>query len=361
MKRLALALTTAIVVALGTSTRAADNLVLSRFSDYLEALRVQAGIPGLAATIVATNDTLWERGYGLQDVDRNIATRSDTPFPVDGLMQTIVASLALRCDETPWLSIDDPVSKYVKNAPEPNATLRMLMTHTSQGAGGGLEFLYRMDRLAPLAPIIAECDDGSFQPAADGTFRSTVAKFLRRMAMLETIPGTDVVDLDPGDEGFDQATLDRYKDLMTRRPVQYALDSKGRASPAPSASSPTLAPSGGLLTSVRDLAKFDLALKSGVLMSASEVVDAWTAPKNAAGLPLPHGIGWFVQTYNGEPIVWQFGESATSSSMMITAPRRGLTLILLANSPGLARGLNLGAGDMTVSPFARVFLGLFVR
>src|SRR5580765_8937358 len=146
MKRFVLALTAALVVAFGASTRAADNLVLARFSDYLEALRLQAGIPGLAATIVATNETMWERGYGLQDVERGIATRTDAPFPVDGLMQTIVASLTLRCDETPWLSIDDPVSKFVPAAPEPDATLRMLMTHTSQGPGG-LQFLYRMDRL----------------------------------------------------------------------------------------------------------------------------------------------------------------------------------------------------------------------
>ena len=47
--------------------------------------------------------------------------------------------------------------------------------------------------------------------------------------------------------------------------------------------------------------------------------------------------------------------------MMITAPRRGLTLILLANSQGLTRSLNLSAGDISVSPFARVFLGIFLR
>jgi len=360
MKRFVLALTAALVVAFGASTRAADNLVLARFSDYLEALRLQAGIPGLAATIVATNETMWERGYGLQDVERGIATRTDAPFPVDGLMQTIVASLTLRCDETPWLSIDDPISKFVPAAPEPQSTLRMLMTHTSQGPGG-LQFLYRMDRLAPLAPVLAECNDGSFRPAVDGSFRAAVAKFFRRMAMIESVPGADVAALKPGDEGFDQPTLERYSALLLRQPVSYAVDGKGRATPSPSASSPTLAPSGGLLTSARDLAKFDLALKSGLLMSTSEAVDAWTTPRAANGLPLPHGIGWFVQTYNGEPIVWQFGESATSSSMLITAPRRGLTLILLANSSGLVRGLNLAAGDVTVSPFARVFLSLFAR
>ena len=47
--------------------------------------------------------------------------------------------------------------------------------------------------------------------------------------------------------------------------------------------------------------------------------------------------------------------------MILTAPLRGLTLILLANSSGLARPFSLEAGDVTVSPFARLFLGIFVR
>src|SRR5213596_1964258 len=161
MRRVAIVLpaTVAIlVIALGTSPRAADNLVLSRFSDYLESLRIQAGIPGLAASLVGTTDTVWERGFGYQDVERSIATRTDAPFAVDGLMQTILAALVLRCDETPWLSMDDPVGKYAPDSPDPTATLRMLMTHTSPGAKG-LEFSYRLDRLAPMAPTIAACTD----------------------------------------------------------------------------------------------------------------------------------------------------------------------------------------------------------
>jgi hypothetical protein len=47
--------------------------------------------------------------------------------------------------------------------------------------------------------------------------------------------------------------------------------------------------------------------------------------------------------------------------MIVTLPRRGLTLILLANSQGLARPFSLAAGDATVSPFVRLFLSIFAR
>jgi hypothetical protein len=36
-------------------------------------------------------------------------------------------------------------------------------------------------------------------------------------------------------------------------------------------------------------------------------------------------------------------------------------LILLANSDGLVRPFRLASGDLTVSPFGRIFLGFFGR
>ena len=46
---------------------------------------------------------------------------------------------------------------------------------------------------------------------------------------------------------------------------------------------------------------------------------------------------------------------------MVTVPARGITLVLLANSDGLVKPFALATGDLTASPFGRLFLGLFVR
>ena len=46
---------------------------------------------------------------------------------------------------------------------------------------------------------------------------------------------------------------------------------------------------------------------------------------------------------------------------MVSAPTHGLTLVLLANSDGLAKSFDLANGDLTQSPFARLFLELFLR
>jgi len=353
MRRPPLLLTIVLLVLAGVFTHAADDFLYSRFSDYLDALRTQAGIPGLAAAIVGPTGVAWEAAFGQQDVEHNVATRVDTPFELDGLTQTMVAARAMRCAAQGLLSLDDPVGKFVPSSPDAGATLRELLTHTSRGPGG-LTFSYRLDRLAPLATAVAPC--------TDSTFRWSVANALEYLSMMvDSVPGTDIVQLAPPAERFTAGELDRYTGAVRRLATPYSIDARRHATRSSYATG-TLTPGSGLVSSVRELEKFDLALKRGDVLSADALAAAWTPPNDATGAPLPHAYGWFVQTSAGERIVWQFGVSENaSSSMMITLQRRGLTLILLANSHGLVRPFALSDGDVTVSPFARLFLSIFTR
>jgi CubicO group peptidase (beta-lactamase class C family) len=350
IRRPLLLLTMAVSMSVGSLVHA-DDFVLSRFSDYLESLRTQAGIPGLAAAIVGPAGVSWEGVFGQQDVERNIFTRIDTPFHLDGTTQAVVAAVALRCASDGLISLDDPVSKYAPSSPDAGATIGQLLTHTSGGAGG-LTFSYRPERLAPVAAAVARC--------TESTFRSGLSSRLEQMLMFDSVPGPDVVRLTPPAEGFSASDLQRYSDTIRRLATPYTVDARGRATSSSYVAS-TLTPASGLISTVRDLEQFDLALKKGFLRPEWLSL-AFTPPTNASGQPLPHAYGWFVQAYNGERIVWQYGVSDNAnSSMIITVPRRAVTLILLANSQGLARPFGLSAGDVTVSPFARLFLSIFVR
>ena len=48
----------------------AQVVVYEVFGAYLDSLRDQAGIPGLAAAIVDASGVVWERAYGRQDIGR---------------------------------------------------------------------------------------------------------------------------------------------------------------------------------------------------------------------------------------------------------------------------------------------------
>ncbi len=360
MRRPVLLLTLTASLAAGVVVGAQEDLVLSRFSDYLDALRAQTGIPGLAAALIRPGEPVWEGAYGRQDVERSLPVRTDTAFELDGTTELLSTALILRCVEEGRLSLDDRVGQFAPpDAPPPdaNATIRQVLSHTSVD-GDGLVYAYRPERLNSLAAAIAACSGKSF--------RDAFVDFLERLIMFESVPGLDVITSPPPDSaavgtGIPPATMLRFSGVIERLATPYAVDAKGRAATSQYIAT-SLTPGSGLISTVRDLTRFDLAIKRGELLLPETLAVAWTPPLDRNGLRLPHGLGWFVQSYNGERIVWQFGVSDNaSSSMMISVPGRGITLILLANSQGLARPFPLAAGDAIVSPFARLFLSVFVR
>jgi CubicO group peptidase (beta-lactamase class C family) len=334
---------------------AQTTLVYEVFGAYLDSMRQQAGIPGLAVVIVGRDYVLWERAYGAQDIDRFVATRTDTPFNADGLTQIITAVMSLQCAEERRFALDDTIGTFRVETNEPDATIRQLLTHTSGGAGQ-LNFAYRPERLAPLRPILRACKVDSY--------RESFAKLLQQLVMFDSVPGANIVTVVPPAEGVPTPEeVARYTAVLARRATPYAVDGRGRATVSRYPESVyALTPATGLVTTVRDLARFDLALKQGYLVAPETLAQAWSAPGDGNGAPLPHATGWFVQPFNGEQVAWQFGMTEdVSSSLMITLPARGLTLILMANSDGLVRQYSPKAGDITLSPFARLFLNTFVR
>jgi CubicO group peptidase (beta-lactamase class C family) len=138
------------------------------------------------------------------------------------------------------------------------------------------------------------------------------------------------------------------------------VDRRGRAIRADPPPVDGISTAGGLVSTVRDLARFDAALDDVILLKEETLQVAWRNVLGRDGLPTPMGLGWFVQTHRNQQIVWHFGHVPHAySALVIKVPARRLTLILLANSDGLAAPYQLPLGDVTKSIFGNLFLRLF--
>ncbi len=352
MRRSLLALVAAALLLVPAAPRAED-LVYTRFGEFLEALRLQAGIPGMVAAVVGKSDIQWERVFGNADVDRNIAMRIDTPMHVDGLTELFSTSLILRCVEEGRLSLDDQVGRFRPSSPDAALTIRQILTHTS-GSIENPTYQFRPDRLEPLGAAIRSCSGDSY--------RETLGNFMDQSGMFDSVPGADVATLVPPAEGVLTSEFERYNRILGRLAVPYSVDSSSKRATVGHFGSTTLTPATGLISTVQDLEKFDLSLKGGILLKPETIAMAQRAPVTTTGQRLPHGMGWFSQNYLGENVYWQFGMSDNGgSSVFITWPTRSLTFIIVANSNGLVKSYNLGAGDVTASPVGRLILSLFIR
>ena len=175
--------------------------------------------------------------------------------------------------------------------------------------------------------------------------------------MKNSVPGHDLGSGSSDRGYFSARVLDEYGSVLRRVATPYHVDARTLRASLFHYSPPSLTASTGVVSTVWDLARFDAALDDD-----SVVLDPLTRDRawQPAG-SLPTGLGWFVQRYNGERVVWHFGLVRDAySALYIKIPDRNLTLIMLANSDGLAAPYTLANGDITASLFAKTFLQLFV-
>lgn len=329
---------------------AADRERLTQFQQSLDALRRQYAIPGLSAAIVSNGQIIWEAGFGFQDVENQIPATPDTPYRTASITKTFASMLLMRCVERGALFLDTPIRNYTSGIADSRVTVRHLFTHTSQSSPPGESYLYSGDRYNYLTPVVDSC--------AGKSFREALAKnILDRLEMWDSVPGQDMESPSPQTAAlFTPETIERYQRVIQRLAKPYLIDNFGR--PVLSAYPPKgIFAAAGLISTVRDLARYDAAIDRHLLLASATQQQAWTNHVNSKGQKLPYGLGWFVQMYGGEQLIWHYGQWDTFSGLFLKVPGRNVTLILLANSGRLSSPFSaLGAGNVTGSPFANLFL-----
>lgn len=336
-----------------TQVTAAQPLAFALFERYLGSLRQQAGIPGLSAVIVQGQRIVWEAGMGSREVEGSLPATPDTPYPIGDLSQTFAAVLLGQCMESGRLDIDEPLRQWSTAIPEANATVHQVLSHASDpSARGG--FRYEPARYASLTTVAEQCTGENYR-------RAIYDDILHRLGMAESVPGRDLADPTIAARfGFESGDATRYAGIVGRMAAPYRVDRSGRATRS-DYSVRGLDAATGLISSARDLARYDIALDDRALLNANTLAMFWQNARASSSAVLPTGLGWFVQTYNGERLVWHFNFVRDAySSLWLKVPGRNLTLILLANSDGLSASFSLTDGDVTASLFARTFLQLFL-
>ena len=348
----------AVGIGLWSATLPAQQLLatgsLTVFDAYLESLRQQAGIPGMSAAIVKDGAIVWEKGYGFQNVASRLRATPDTPYVVGDISETLAAVLLLQCVEQRRVDLDAPVTRYGVTGLEPETTMRQLLSHAAPD-GVDDQYQYNPARFDALTTVAEWCIPQAYR-------KSISHRLLDRLAMTTSVPGTDLRDPDfTLPEGlYTDDEIANYRQTLTKLATPYHLAAKGRAEPS-EIPALTMSAANGLVSTVRDLAQFDAALDSEILLLGETKDAAWTNATGRSGAVLPTGLGWFVQTYRNERIVWHFGiVTGAYSSLVIKVPSRNITLILLANSDGLVAPYDLAQGDLTRSVFANLFLRLAI-
>jgi len=317
-----------------------NTLTTALFERYVDALRSQTGMPGLAGAIVQGGTDLWKRGLGVANIETAAPVTTQTPFAIGDLTQMYSAALVLRhCVDRGEAELDDAIRRWSATFPDARTTFRQALSHFYEG-----RFDYTRERFATITPALEECADENIAVAFD---RAIIAPFMQ-----DAVPGLNFTTSADGRPLFSAARSAQFRDRLQRMALPYRVDNNRRATPSSSYPATTrLDAGGGLVASVADLVDFDQELDRRFLSPESLNVMRTNAPGSAMGL------GVFVQQIRSRTVVWHFGvdPGAYSSLMIKVLPPAGsggptTTLYLLANSDGLAAPYQLHRGDISVSP-----------
>lgn len=368
------------------------------FSMQLDLMRQENRIPGMSAAVLRDQQVVYARGFGYADLQNQVLATEHTPYNLASCTKPIAAVILMRLVEQGRLDLDTPMADILRDTVFPiryrdqdgawvqicgyrafcrvaqqhpelepsyrdyrwdseRITVRHHLTHTAQGVPGEA-YLYNGDLYALLSTVAEEVSGMAFADLL-------VEEIIRPLGMTRTVPSLDAVRRD---QVLNERTK-YYREDDKGNPVEVIVERPIRWPAFFAEIGLDLDPSllinagAGIVSTVLDLAKFDLALDQNQLVSEATKKAMFTPTRSNSGPLLPYGLGWFVQAVTGTKVIWHYGDGGDYSSLYVKVPSEQTSLILLANSGGLSRRLGLGADpapeSVLKSPFATTFLDRF--
>lgn len=332
-----------------------DNF--AALESQLESIRQVLKIPGMSAAVVKDQELVWAAGFGYADLENQIPATPDTPYELASVTKPVAAVIIMQLVEAGLVDLDVPLSQYGVDMFGGDVTVRHLLTHTSEGIPGEVHD-YNGNRFARLGGVI--------EGASGKTFATLLSEnILLPLGMENTAlnpfnnwggPKKDPLEDFARTLGWG-ADFRTYPDVYARLAKPYQFDSQHNIIPGMFFLYHN--PGAGLISSVTDLAKFDVALDQGVLIGASykaEMLSPAVSTYNNRR-DLNYGLGWYVQEFEGLRLLWHSGRwEPSSSALYLKIPELRLTFIVLANTDNLTVPFaGIGNGDITKSSFFLAF------
>ena len=335
------------------NTSSQDEKRVERFEKQVEDLRNRLKIPGMSAAIVKDQKVLWAEGFGFADLEKKIPATPNTLFHLASVTKTFAATLIMQLVEQGKLSLDEPMSRYSTEFKNDSVKIKHVITHTSGGTPGE-RFAYDGQRFDYLTAVIEKKTGKRFAEVV-------VETFFDPLGMSRSVPYHNIaVDSGKWIASLGKERLDRYKKSLETFAQPYTYYGNGEILPDSYPYPDYLGAAAGLLSTVLDMAKYDIAIDRHRFIRKETQQRAWTPFISNSGTPIRYGLGWFITDYHGLKLVWHYGHWGTGfTAIYLKVPQKNVSLVLLANSEALADHQFQGGEDITNNVFACSFLSLW--
>jgi CubicO group peptidase (beta-lactamase class C family) len=336
-----------------TQAPAFDAALRERIDAFIEGERLASGIPGIALAIVAETGPVHVRGFGHDG--RGHAISADTPFPIGSLTKSFTALLVRQAIDAGQLDADAPVQRVLPwfRVADADASARITLRHLLNQTSG----FSRADGIAPLlqgsTASIEELARGlgtvSLNRPVGASFEYSNLNFVLLGAVLQAVSGRSWQELieaqvlRPLAMGHSHTDHDiaRQAGMTTLHRMWFGVPVAQQVSLLPG-----FAPTGSLVASAGDMARYLQMLLAGGVGPAARVLSAdgvanLLAPASPPGrstllsadFAFRYGEGWFIGPFGAaNDARWHLGSLASFAAWMVLMPDTQQAVVVLINA-----------------------------
>ncbi|HZC23670.1 MAG TPA: serine hydrolase domain-containing protein [Candidatus Binatia bacterium] len=299
--------------------------------------------PGCALAVVKDGHIVYEHGYGMANLELNIAITPQSVFDIGSVSKHITAMAMLLLVQEHKLSLDDDIRKYLPEIPDYGSTItiRHMLHHTS-----GLrnyDDLFDLEGI-PEADLTTDRDamdlivrqkGVNFKPGEEFLYSDT--NYFLMSQIVKRVTGQTLrqfaQDRIFGPLGMTSTHFhDDHTMIVPRRATGYAPH-KGGGFEMDMSNFEQLG-DGSVMTTVEDLAKWDQNFEHPAVGGADAIRQLTTPGTLNNGQPIPYAMGLFIDHYRGLNWVHHSGEWVGYRAALSRFPDQHFSTLVTCNCIG---------------------------
>lgn len=338
----------AILLLLASTCLAQDNV--SRMEQVVQSYVDSKQFMG-AALVARDGKVLLSTGYGFANLEWGVANSPASKFRLGSITKQFTAACILLLEERGKLKVDDPVKKYMTDAPAAwdKVTIFNLLTHTS-GIPSFTGFPdYASTEAIATTPekLVARFRDKplEFQPGEKWNYSNSgyvllgyLIEKISQQSYSEFVQENIFTPLGMKDSGYDSNSA-----IILHRASGYTPSAKGTIHAGYIDMSIPFS-AGSLYSTTEDLLRWEQGLMGGKLLSVASLAKMTTPFKN------DYAFGLAVHAVNGHKVIEHGGGIEGFNTEIAYYPEDKLTVVVLAN-------LNGGVPETIANALAQVAHG----
>lgn len=303
--------------------------------------------PGCALGVARAGRPIFQRAYGMADLNHDIANTPSTVFETGSLAKQFTAAAVLLLVHDGKLALDDDIRRYIPEVPDFGTPImiRHLLTHTSglreqwsllalAGNPPGTQ----VHTLATIVDLVSRQRGLNFSPGEEFYYTNTGYALLA--VVVERVSG----------RSMEQFTHERLFQPLRMTNTHWREDFRTIVPLRATAYSPAsphgfrenmpftnVYGNGGLYTTIGDLLRWNAFLDDpSAIAGGRALVDTLQAPGHLRnGAPLTYAFGLEVATNNGMRSVSHDGSTAGYKTWLGRYPDQGISVAMLCNHGGI--------------------------